>query len=97
MSSLFPLYDEVISHMNGEEKTLNQTHCATITKLNSEHINNIYLIILHHYLKSKSNKTEFPYGGRTISNGKGISFRRLSQIPDDLQKIIYRYMILISN
>ncbi len=94
--SLFPLYDEVVSKMNGEETALNQSHCTTITKLSQEHLNIIYLLILHHYISTKPGKTDMPYGSRTVSNGKGISFRRLNQIPDDTQKIIHRYLMIIT-
>jgi hypothetical protein len=94
--SLFPLYDEVVSKMDGTETALVKSHCTTITRLNQEHLNIIYLIILHHYIKSGYNQNDFPYGGKTISNGKGISFRKLGQIPDELQKIIYRYLTTIS-
>lgn len=92
--SLLPLYDEVVSQMDGNETILTQTNCSTITRLNQEHLNIIYLLILHHYVKS--GKKDLPYGARTISNGKGVSFRRLNQIPDDLQKIIYRYLMIIT-
>lgn len=94
--SLFPLYDQVVNQMDNHETVLNQSHCTTITRLSQDHINIIYLIILHHYIKNKSNKTDLPYNGRTISNGKGITFRKLSQLPDDLQKIINRYLTIIS-
>jgi len=92
--SLFPLYDEVTSQLDGTETTLNKTHCTTITKLDQEHLNIIYLIILHHNFKS--GKHDIPYGGKTIAEGKGISYRRLNQIPDDLQKIICRYLEIVS-
>ena len=110
--SLFPLYDQVVAEMDGTETSLNKNHCTTITRLNQEHLNIIYIIILHHYLKTKIlspkfkkkeekqgnlNKVDLPYGSRTISNGKGISFRRLSQIPEDVQKIIYRYLMMVSS
>jgi len=94
--SLLPLYDEIILKMDGHETLLNQSHCVTITKLSQNHIDIIYLLILHHYLKNKPGKTDLPYNSRTISNGKGITFRKLSQIPDDLQKIIYRYLTIIT-
>ena len=94
--SLFPLYDEVVSKMNGTETCLNKSHCTTITRLNQDHLNIIYLIILHYYITTKPGKHDLPYGSRTISNGKGISFRRLNQIPDEVQKIIYRYLMVVS-
>ncbi len=95
--SLFPLYDEVVSKMDGTETCLEKNHCTTITRLNQDHLNIIYLIILHHYITTKPTKRDFPYGCRTISNGKGVSFRRLNQIPADVQKIIYRYLTIVSN
>ena len=85
--SLFPLYDQIVSQMGSQETSLNQNHCTTITRLFQDHINIIYLLILHHYTKTKPGKSDLPYGARTISNGKGITFRRLNQLPDDLQKI----------
>ena len=83
--------------MNGTETVLSQTHCTTITRLNQKHLNIIYLLILHHYIKTKPGQMDLPYGSRTVSNGKGISFRRLSQIPEDVQKIIYRYLMLVTS
>lgn len=100
--SLFPLYDEVVSAMDGKETVLNQSQCSTIARLGQENLDIIYLLILHHYsLGDKTTNPEssdqIPYGGRTISNGKGILYRKLNQIPSDLQKIIFRYLEMISN
>lgn len=93
---LFPLYDEIVSQMNGKETILDKTHCSNIARLDQDHINNIYLIILHHYLIDKPGKYDIPYGGKTIAEGKGICFRRLNQLPDNLQKIITKYLEIIS-
>jgi beta-N-acetylglucosaminidase len=93
---MFPMYDEIISKLDGTELCLNEEHCATITRLGQEHINNIYLIILHSYLLTNPTKSDLPYGGKTISNGKGINFKKLDQIPESVQKIIYRYLKLVS-
>ena len=97
--SLFPLYDKVIQRIDGTETCLNKTHSAIITKLSQENLDIIYLLILHHWLNSPNckNRGDIPYGGKTISNGKGVAFRKLSKIPDDLQKIIYRYLLVIQN
>ena len=94
--SLFPLCDEIIAQMDGSETTLDKTHCTTITRLNQDHLNIIYLIILHNYIISNPKKYDLPYGCKTISNGKGVVFRRLSQIPTDVQKVIYRYLMMVS-
>ena len=90
--------------MDGTETTLDKAHCATITKLDQNHVDIIYLIILHHYInkvdknsEKGSEKYNLPYGARTIADGKGITFRRLNLIPDDVQKIICRYLTMISN
>ena len=95
--SLFPLYDEVMSKMDGKEKVLDKTSCSLITRMNQNHILIIYLIILHHYIQTNPNEMSLPYNSRTISNGKGIIFRKLKQIPDDLQKIIYRYLMMVQS
>lgn len=92
--SLFPLYDEIVSKMDGTETPLTRSHCTTINRLSQEHLNIIYLIILHHYQQHKQGKDDLPYGCRTVSNGKGISFRRLNQVPEEVQKIVHRYLIL---
>ena len=94
--SLFPLYDEVVSKMDGSETALTKNHCTTITRLNQDHLNIIYLIILHNYITAKPGKYDLPYGCKTISNGKGVSFRRLNQIPEEAQKIIHRYLTIVS-
>ena len=95
--SLFPLYEDVIRRMDGTETVLNKTHCTTIARLDQNHLDIIYLIILHHYMITRPGKYDIPYGGKTIANGKGITYRKLNQIPDDLQKVIYRYLELVSN
>jgi hypothetical protein len=94
--SLFPLYDEIVRRMDGTESSLNKSHCTAIARLEQDHLDIIYLIILHHYVSSKSGKYDIPYGGKTIANGKGISYRRINQIPEDAQKIIYRYLEIVS-
>lgn len=93
---MFPLYDEIIKKMDGSETCLTKTHCTTINRLDQNHIDIIYLIILHHYSINKSGRNDLPYGSKTISNGKGITFRRINQIPDELQKIICRYLVDIA-
>lgn len=92
--SLFPLYDEIVSKMDGTETSLTKAHCTTINRLDQNHLEIIYLIVLHHYLLSKPGRNDFPYSSKTISNGKGVLFRRLNQIPEDAQKVVYRYLTL---
>lgn len=79
--------------MDGTETCLTKKHCTTINRLDQNHLDRIYLLILHNYV-STTGKKDLPYGSRTISNGRGINFRRLSQIPEDVQKIIHRYLLI---
>lgn len=90
----FLLYEEIVGNMDGSETTLTREHCTTINRLGQEHLNIIYIIVLHHYQLNNPGKVDLPYGCRTISNGKGISFRRLNQVPEEVQKIIHRYLIM---
>ena len=101
---MLPIYDEIISQMDGTESGLEQTHCATITRLDQDHLNIIYLLILHHYLtfgaipgtRCITKTRDLPYGAKSISNGKGVSFKKVSQLPVEIQKIIQRYLIIVS-
>jgi hypothetical protein len=94
--SLYPLYDQIVDRMDGTETVLSKYHCTTIARLDQEHLNIIYLIILHYYINSNPGNYNIPYGGKTVANGKGVSYRKLSQIPDEVQKIIYRYLEIVS-
>jgi len=94
--SLFPLYDQITKKMDGTETSLTKNNCDTILRLNQDHLNIIYLLILHSYRLKNNNSTNLPYGCKTVSNGKGISFRRLTQIPENVQKIISRYLSMIT-
>ena len=93
---MFPLYNELLEQMDGSEDLLTKKYCLTITKLSQEHLTIIYLIILHSYLEDHPDSDKFPYDAKTISNGKGVLFKKISQIPDHVQKIIYRYLEIIS-
>lgn len=89
--SKFPLYDDVVSTMNGNESEITKAHCTTINRLPYEHLIIIYLLILHHYIIHNGNTSKLPYSCRTISNGKGVTFK-LDQLPSDIQKIIVAYL-----
>lgn len=97
--SLFPIYDEMTKITNNEE--MNEKHCAKITMLSKDHIEIIYLLILHYWLmtnkgKAKSLKKEYPYYSKTMTKGgKGLTFK-LKQIPPKLQTILVNYLNYIS-
>ena len=42
IKSLFPLYDTVVSKMDGKETRLSKSNCTTITRLSQDNLNNIY-------------------------------------------------------
>ena len=96
--SLFPLYDEIKKQMTGAEKCLSRTECASITRLDQEHINIIYLIILHHYIQNHPDKVgNIPYNGRIINKGRGVFYKNLAKFPKEVQKIISKYLCIINS
>jgi len=90
-------YNEIIKSMDNSETLLTKEHINTITKLPQKHIEIIYLIMLHynHLNSNNKNNKKIPYKGKTISSSKGVIFKQ-SFVPQDLQKIIHRYLINIS-
>lgn len=97
------MYDKLLKSIDGTERLLDKTHCSQITKLPQDNLTDIYLLILHHYVKNEQydktglmNGKELPYGGKYIDKkeGKGLTFKP-HQLPDILQKIIYKYICLI--
>ena len=93
---MLPIYDEIVSQMTGSEPSLSRAECTTIAKLSQEHLDIIYLLILHHYMQENPGKKDIPYNGKTISDNKEVMYRKLSQLPDDIQKIINKYLSLIT-
>ena len=98
------LYKEVLSHLDGTEELLNADYCSKISMLEGEIAEDIFLLILIHYLENiennkvieETNGKEFPYFSKTVTkDGKGLIFK-VSQIPEKLQKIIVRYLNLIT-
>jgi len=97
--------------MDGTEKCLDSETCSKISMMQGNKIGNeddisgiegFYLLILYYYLNDSSKKTckdvtkDIPYFGK-LSNkevGRGIIFK-VSSIPEELQKILYRYLQLV--
>ena len=99
--SLFPLYEKIVNSIEEDEEPLNNKDCSIITKLPNEHIEIVYLLILHHWILSNKNratalKKETPYNSRFIAKNRGLTFK-LNNLPVDLQKIIHKYLVLITN
>ncbi len=97
------MYDIIVKSMNGNEELLNKKNCSQITKLPQRNLDDVYILILHHYMKTQkgdkdslSSGKEFPYSAKLLSkNGKGLIFKP-SNLPESLQKIIVKYLDTIS-
>ena len=97
------IYNKVLEQMDGTEEILNGEQCSKISMMDGEIAENIYLLIFHHYvINNKINKTnilegkEIPYKGKFASKDeKGAKFL-LSSLPTELQKVIVRYLKMIS-
>lgn len=97
------LYDEVLKSMDGTEELLTGENCSKISMMNGPAVDNIYLLILHHFvINNKGYKQilmdgkEYPYKSKLATkDGKGLKFA-VAALPDDVQRIIVRYLKLIS-
>lgn len=93
------LYESVCKLMDGTEELLNVEHCSKISMMDGEAAENVYLLILHHSILHKNLKLtsgEFPYKAKNASkDGKGLKFG-VASLPDDIQRIIVRYLRIIS-
>ena len=99
------LYNTILASMDGKEKLLENDECPKISMLTENYAEDIYILILHHYYINNPGKITqqslldgkiFPYGIKPLTKeGKGARII-ISQIPEDLQKIIYRYLSIIT-
>lgn len=97
------IYNLVLRSMDGTEELLSGEQCSKISMMDGEAAENIYILILHHF--NTTNKgykqilidgKDFPYKSKVASkDGKGVKFS-VSSIPDDVQRIIVRYLKIIS-
>jgi len=89
--------------MDGSEELMSGEYCSKISMMNGEAVENIYLLILHHFvITNKGFKQilidgkDFPYKAKIASkDGKGLKFI-VSSLPDDIQRIIVRYLRMIA-
>ena len=97
------LYDHVCKNVDGTEELLTGEHCSKISMMSGEVVENIYLLILHHFVTSHKgykqklmDGLEYPYGSKLASkDGKGLTFK-VSSLPEDVQRIVVRYLRLVS-
>jgi len=91
------LLEKVKKLMDGTETTLGTEHCSKISMLDEKLAEDIYILILEYYLSQNKNVTDIPFNGKSATKeNRGVTFK-VAQLPEDLQKIIVRYIILISN
>jgi len=97
------LYKKVVNSLDGSEDLLNGEYCSKISMLDGDTAEDVYLLILVYFTENNKNSKqalsegkEFPYSSKVVTKeGKGLNFK-VSQIPEELQKIIVRYLRLIS-
>ena len=97
------MYQTICKMMDGTEQVLNRDYCSKLSMLNEKMTEDVYIIILQYftsnnkgYKDSLIEGKEIPYSGKMLTkDGKGLSFKA-SNLPDELQKIIYRYIKFVS-
>lgn len=99
------LYKTVTASMDGKEKLLENDECPKISMLTEDYAEDIYILILHHYYINHQSETAkqnlldgkvYPYGVKPLTKeGKGAK-AVVAHLPEDLQKIIYRYLKIIT-
>ena len=94
----FPMYDE-LKEMRSTESVDWKTISNICKQLPQQHLDNIYLLILHHSTleeqPKKNKKSGIPYNGKVFDDGNGVFFS-LPNLPDTLLEIISRYIQHIS-
>ena len=106
------LYEQVRQNLDGTEELLTLEQCSKISMLTEPHAEDIYLLIIHYFClqpslqDSKQSGSQLnrdllsegcPYAGKLATKeGRGVLYRP-SQLPEQLQKLIYRYLKCISN
>lgn len=96
-------FNMVVSKMTGDESLLDSEHCGQLSMLNEKLCEDVYILILAHFVENNRGKKgllldgkEIAYGATLISkDSKGLKFK-VSSLPDDCQRLIVRYLKLIS-
>ena len=98
------LYSFIIKNIDGTEELLTCDHCSKISMMDETMSEDIYILMLQHFTsQNKGYKQallegkEIPYMGKLMTkDGKGLNFK-VGQIPEDLQRIIVRYLRIVSD
>lgn len=98
MSKPFPIYDELASKANPNNK-LDKRYSATINRFSPDHRELFFALIYHYYVINTDgvdhSKYEIPYSGKTGIKGKGVGFD-VNAIPLPLQSILVSYIDAIT-
>jgi len=88
--------------LDGSEELLTNEHCSKISMMDESMAEDIYILILKYYsIHNQKNQDiiggeEVPFSGKFLTkDGKGLNFK-VSQIPEELQRIIVRYLRIVS-
>jgi hypothetical protein len=95
--------NKVVKLMDGTEELMNGEHCSRISMMDGQMAEDVYLLILQHFIENNKgfkqaliDGKELPYSSKPASkDGKGLTVK-VSQIPEDLQRIIVRYLRIVS-
>lgn len=94
---------KVIKLMDGTEPLIGGEHCKQISMLDDRYSEDIFLLILQFFCENNKGfkatlleGKDIPYNGKLISKeGKGLTYK-ISALPEDLQRILVRYLLYIS-
>lgn len=91
------LLEKVKSVMDGTETTITSEHCSKISMMDENFAEDIYILILEYFLQKNTVNSSIPYNGKIASKeGKGLTFK-VTHLPEELQKILVRYILLVSS
>lgn len=88
------MYTELVSGITCKiEDTDWKKVCASINTFSEEHLQNIAILIYHHYYinEGQLGKTHLPYGGHLHDGRRGIMYT-MAQLPPQLQLILAEYV-----
>ena len=91
---------DISKFLDGTEELLTADHCSKISMMDEKMAEDIYILILNYYSGNEKDLIEgkeIPFSGKFLTKeGKGLNFK-VSQIPEELQRIIVRYLRIVSN
>ena len=94
------MYQKICKMMTGNEELLNRDNCSKLSMMNEKMTEDVYIIMLQYFTSNKGYKQglieEIPYSGKILTkDGKGLNFK-VSNIPEELQRMISCYIKIVS-